>query len=194
MMIKRFYTIAAITTLLCLGFSAQAFAQTTEGSSAPATSVGGSPAALSQGTWGLSLGVLGNNPYANNTANISYFFSDRLNLGLSLGFRLDDGDDNLAGINAGIGGGEWGLAIAPTLRYYFPRGHRVTPYFFAKVNLAFVDQEPNDDYFGFAGGLGAEFFAYDYFSIGGFIGLNINVVEDFGLGLFTSGMLANFYF
>lgn len=178
--------------LLCL-LATPAMAQLGETSSAPAAS-GGSAAALSAGTWGLSLGVLGNNPYAGNTANISYFFSNQLNIGLSAGLRIEDGTDALSGVGAGTGGGDYGIVLAPMLRYYFPRGHRVTPYVFGKVNLAFSEDPPLEQYFGLEGGFGAEFFAYDYFSISGAIGMNINIADEFGLGLFTSAMMANFYF
>ena len=185
----------SLLTLLLTTAPSTLMAQSYSGGSSSGVSVGaGGPAALTPGTWGLSLGVLGNNPYANNTANISYFATGQFNIGLSLGLRIENGDDQLSNYNPGVGGGEWSLALAPMIRYYIPRGHRVVPYIFAKANFAMSDLPPLDQYFGLEGGLGAEFFAYDYFSVSGYIGMNINMIEDFGLGLFTSAMMANFYF
>ena len=184
-------------TLLALMIPSSLLAQGyTGGTPAPAAnrSAGGAPAALSAGTWGLSMGVLGNNPYANNTANISYFATGQFNIGLSLGLRIEEANDELSNYTPGVGGGNWSLALAPMIRYYIPRGHRVVPYVFAKANFAMSDLPPLDQYFGLEGGFGAEFFPYDYFSVSGYIGLNINMIEDLGFGLFTSAMMANFYF
>lgn len=179
-------------TLLATPALAQEYAASPSRSAA-----GGGPAALTAGTWGLTLGVLGGNPHVNNSAGFSYFFTPQLNFGLSLGLRFDNGNDALANLGAGPGGGEWGLAIAPMIKYFLPRGHAVVPYIFGKLNLAFVDTNPvnnYEEYISVEPGFGAEWFPYDYFSIGGYVGLNLNLVPDLGLGLLTSGMMANFYF
>lgn len=185
------YGLMLATTLCALAVSpALASAQGDSSSSSP----GGTPAALSAGTFGLTLGVLGGNPHAAGTAGFYYFFTDQLNFGGSVGLRVENGDDDINGLGAAPGAGDWGVLLAPTLRYYFPRGHAVTPYFYGKVNIAFADRGPNDEHLSVEPGFGAEWFPYDYFSVGGHVGLNVNLVDNFGLGLLTSAMMVNFYF
>ena len=182
--------------MFALLFGATAFAQ-------PVSSASSDAAALSAGTKGISLGINGGNPFATGTAGMSYFFTDSLAGGLSLGLRLENGDEQVAGLDAGPNGGDWGILIAPNIRYFFRTGHRVSPFLIGKVNIAANDanndpNNPNNDdeevYLGLMFGLGAEFFPYDYFSIGGHFGVNLNMIEDFGLGLLTSAMRVNFYF
>lgn len=190
-----------VISLLIICSSSVAFAQYNSSTTArPAASSSGDAAALSPGTLGISLGVLGGNPYAAGSAGISYFFTDSLAGGLNLGLRLENGGDAVAGLTAGPAGGDWGLLLAPNIRYFFKTGHRVSPFLIGKLNLAAVDQEgadgesDNEVYLGLMVGIGAEFFPYDYFSFGGHFGVNLNMVEDFGLGFLTSAMHVNFYF
>ena len=155
----------------------------------------GSPAALTSGNWGLHFGLFGGNPFADGSAGASVFVSDALEVGGSLGLRLENGNDALSGTGAGPAGGDWGFLVSPYLRYFFKTGHKVVPFAIGKINLAAWDG-PDDEntYLSVAGGFGAEFFPYDYFGVSGHVAANINLVEDFGLGLMTTQLRASFYF
>ena len=190
---------AALSLLLLLAALAfhSAPAQAQPGSGLP-TAGGTSGATLQPGTSAISLNwLVGDNPYADAAAGFWHLFTPALAVGLNLGFEIENGDDLVAQDAAGgIPGlglfGEWRVVVAPALKYYFQNGRPTVPFLFAKLNLAFADIGP--EYFGLVLGGGAEWFPTSFFSLGGYVGLNLNFVEDFGLGLLTSSMAATFYF
>ena len=186
----------ALTALATTAAPATAQAQTT----APAAPVAGgtSGQTLQAGTSAIALNwLVGNNPYATNSAGFWHLFTPSLAVGLNLGLQIQDGGDPLTGSAAGGAGGlgligDWQAVVAPALKYYFHTGTQTVPFLFGKVNLAFADLGP--EYVGLVLGGGAEWFPTAFFSLGGYVGLNLNLVEDFGLGLLTSSLAATFYF
>lgn len=183
--------------------TAQEFDQPSSSSSS-SSSGGDSGETLTTGNSAISLDFnLGGNPVARGTAGFWHLFTDSLSIGLNLGLRIENGNDRLTGDYAGpevntpgvtgVTSSDWGFAIAPALKYFFQNGRPVVPFLFGKINLAFADNR--DEYFGLVVGGGAEWFPTAYFSVGGYVGLHIGADGgDFGLGLITSSLAANFYF
>ncbi len=170
--------IILILTLCGLGlFSSNAFAQTS-----------GDPRALSAGTTGLGFGILANdNPTGVVTGK--FFFTDNLALNMDFALRIERGEF------AQGPGSDWALLISPSIQYYFHTGHAVSPFLFGGLTiLAFDTFGDSESRISIPLGAGAEYFIYDYFSIGGQMGIDINLVDKFGLGTASSLLFANFYF
>lgn len=157
------------------------------------------PTALAAGTHSLSFGVPGGgNPYAPGTLGYWFMLAPQVNLGLNLGFALD----RVGGPNDETTT-SWDLLVAPAVKFYTSRLTTVAPYYFAQVNLRLnddgIDATDEDLELGVALGLGAEWFPVPNFSIGGHVGLGVDILragngEPVALGTFTSGLSAQIYF
>jgi hypothetical protein len=136
----------------------------------------------------LSLNVPGGgNSAGGGTAGLWMMMSPQLNLGINVGFALDTENDP-----------GHDVLLAPALRYYFAQTSPVAPFYYGTALIRFVDvKDPNHNIqLGVAGGLGAEWFVTDVFSIAGWTGLGINIVrqgDGMGVGTLTSGISAQIY-
>ncbi|MFU8807093.1 MAG: hypothetical protein ACNA8W_25015 [Bradymonadaceae bacterium] len=160
------------------------------------------PTALAAGAHSLSFGVPGGgNPYAPGTLGYWIMVAPEINVGINVGFALDRR-------TVTVGAEEetrtsWDVLLAPAVKFYTSRLTTVAPYYFAQVNLRFhddgIDATDEDLEMGLALGLGAEWFPVPNFSIGGHVGIGVDVLrpgnaEPVALGTFTSGLSAQIYF
>ena len=85
--------------------------------------------------------------------------------------------------------------LAPSLKYFLSTDRQVNPYLYASVGFLIG---PDVIVPGAGGGLGVEFFPVEQLSIGGRIGMTINIpndeFENFAFWTGTSGLDINFYF
>lgn len=182
--VTRLASTAIFATVLSLG-AGVAQAQDSM-SPAPAPSVsssGGGPKKMS-----LSLNVPGGgNPAGAGTAGLWMMMSPQLNVGLNLGLALDNENDP-----------GHDILLAPALRYYFASMGPVAPFYYGTARIRIVDlpDPANTVQVGVAGGLGAEWFVTDVFSIAGWTGLGIDLIrqgDGVGVGTLTSGISAQIY-
>ena len=181
--------------------------------------------ALSSGTSSLAFTVpAGGNPYANGTAGYWYMLTDSINLGINLGLGIEstktiqnfDTDNEESTQTTGFD-----LLLAPAIRYYLMNESSVAPYILGQINFhKFFDgdndtsADPTEENFNselqpelaLVGGFGLEWFPVERFSIGGHIGLGIDILRQNQLngttltknglrvGTFTSALTANLYF
>lgn len=179
-----------------------------------------------EGDWSISLAVPnGGNPYADGTAGAWYMITDNMNLGVNLGFGIEsqtvvsnyDQDNQSSTSRTGFD-----LLLAPALRYYLTSDSSVAPYILGQMNFhKYFDgdndtsADPSDENFNgdlqpelsLVGGFGVEWFPVERFSIGGHVGLGIDLVRQnrftgsntltengLRIGTFTSSINANLYF
>ncbi len=185
--------------------------------------------ALDDGAVSLAFGVpTGGNPYAEGTAGVWYMVTDSINLGINLGVGVDSTTEiNNYETDEGFSVNRTGfdLLIAPAIRYYLMNDSPVAPYILGQVNFhKYFDGEPatsadpTDANFSselqpelaLIGGFGLEWFPIERFSIGGHVGLGVDLIRqntreggavggtltknNVRVGTFTSGLSANIYF
>jgi len=171
---------AVLATLLSLGAGV---AQAQEGFT-PAPTV--SNASSGPKKMSLSLNVPGGgNPAGAGTAGLWMMMNPQLNVGFNVGLALDNENDP-----------GHDILLAPALRYYFASMGPVAPFYYGTARIRIVDQDDDNVQVGLAGGLGAEWFVTDVFSIAGWTGLGIDLVragEGIGIGTLTSGISAQIY-
>ncbi len=142
---------------------------------------GGGPKKMS-----LSLNVpAGGNPAGGGTAGLWMMMSPQLNVGFNVGLAFDSENDP-----------GHDILLAPALRYYFAQTSPVAPFYYGTARIRIVDQDEDDIQVGIAGGLGAEWFVTDVFSIAGWTGLGIDLVrpgDGIAVGTLTSGISAQIY-
>ena len=163
------------------------------------TAIGRDDNALGEGAHSLSFAFPGGgNPYAGGAAGYWIMVTDQINLGLNLGLSLDPQE---VGGNTRIT--PWQILLAPAIRYYMSTSKRFAPYLGGQLNLRLssdgntnTDERPE---LAIAGGIGVEYFLWRHMSLGGFVGLGIDLVrqrpkEPIGISTFTSALILSFYF
>ncbi|MEN0062738.1 MAG: hypothetical protein AAGA48_11350 [Myxococcota bacterium] len=143
----------------------------------------------SAGDLSLSFGLPGGgNDTLDAAAGVWGMVSDRVNLGINVGFGLDPEDDQ-----------PLDLALVPAVRVYLNEDGRVAPFVLGEARLAISDNEAAgfDGRLRVAGGLGGEVWLIDELSIAGHVGLAVDLIRGTGrspaLGTFTSGLTLNLY-
>lgn len=176
----------AVFALTTFALSSSAFAQGVE---APNN-------ALREGQHSLSFGVPGGgNPYASGAFGYGMMMAPNLHLGINVGLGLDPQE------YGGDTEWDWGVLLAPTMKYYPSTTAQVVPFGFGQLNFGIggTAGETHDPELGIAGGVGVEWFPVTRFSISGQAGLGIDILrandqKPFAVGTFTSNLAANIYF
>jgi len=182
--IARLATPALLAAVLSLGTSVAQAQDTTlppPSVSSDNMTSGGGPKKMS-----LSLNIpAGGNPAGGGTAGLWMMMSPQLNVGFNVGLALDSENDP-----------GHDILLAPALRYYFAQTSPVAPFYYGTARIRLVDQDDDNIQVGVAGGLGAEWFVTDVFSIAGWTGIGIDVVrpgDGIGVGTLTSGISGQIY-
>lgn len=203
---------------------------TTTSSSASAGSTGEANS-LNSGAYSLSFAVPGGgNPYANGAVGFWYMITDNINLGINLGLGIE-ATETINGYNTDAEDSTsttaFDLLLAPAMRYYLFNTDSVAPYILGQLNFhKFFDDnddttadldDDNNAYnselqpeLALIGGFGLEWFPVEQFSVGGHVGLGIDILRQhdapaqtegatvtkngFRIGTFTSALTANLYF
>ena len=141
----------------------------------------------------ISFGIPnGGNGYASGAIAPWMMVSPTINLGINVGLAFGNKPDT-----------NYDLLIGPAIRYYLMTSGDVLPYVHAQLNFRFYDDgvsgNKDDPELSLAGGMGAEWFITDVFSLAGHFGLGIDVLRKGGsdagirLGTFTSGLTGQIY-
>ena len=142
----------------------------------------------------LSFGIPnGGNGYVNGAAGVWMMMMENLNLGINFGLAFGNKPET-----------NFDVLVGPAVRYYLDVAGPVLPFVAGQMNFRFYDDgvtgNDDDPELSLAGGLGAEWFVTDIFSIAGHVGLGLDLLRaggsDAGIraGTFTSGMTAQLYF
>lgn len=142
----------------------------------------------------LSFGIpSGGNGYASGAAGLWMMVTPDINLGMNVGLSFGNKPET-----------SYDVLVAPAIRYYVSKEGSVLPYFAGQLNLRIyddgVDGNDDDPELSVAGGPGVEWFVTDAFSISGWVGAGLNILQrggsDAGIrfGTLTSGLTAQLYY